>query len=126
MKTGTITSCEFRKEFQSKYGVIYYHRITLNNGDVGEIGTKQKNPEKLMPGKVLTYEFTPADNPSWPGKIKEVQPETAPQAAAEREQREQHIAKAVALKAAVDLVAAGKVDISLILQTADKFLTWLK
>lgn len=36
-------------------GQVYYHEIELDNGDSGQIGSKEKMPAKLNPGSELTY-----------------------------------------------------------------------
>lgn len=56
-----IKSIEFKREWQSSNGVIYYHDIAFENGDKGQIGTKTKLPEKLAVGQSLDYEITTDD-----------------------------------------------------------------
>lgn len=55
-KTAKITRTIFKNEWANpKGGSVYYHDIELDNGDKGSIGSKEKEPEKLNPGKEITY-----------------------------------------------------------------------
>jgi hypothetical protein len=115
MKTAKITKCDFNREWTGSNGTIYYHSIELDNDDYGDIGTKEKLPAKLSPGSEVTYEIT-ADG-EFKGKkkfkIKLVSNwnggngggSSAPRtyAAPQSKEKDEAIARAVALKAAVDL-----------------------
>lgn len=57
-KTSIITSCLFNREWAGQNGTVYFHTITLENGDTGSIGTKEKLPAKLAVGQELTYEIS--------------------------------------------------------------------
>lgn len=50
-----IKSSKFVSEWAGQNGIVYYHEIELDNGDKGQIGTKEKNPDKLNVGQELTY-----------------------------------------------------------------------
>lgn len=54
-KTSKIKSCRFVSEWTGQNGVVYYHEIELDNGDKGQIGTKERMPDKLNIGSELTY-----------------------------------------------------------------------
>lgn len=56
-----IKSIEFKNEWTGANGTVYYHAITFENGDSGQIGAKSKLPEKLQVGKSLDYEITTDD-----------------------------------------------------------------
>jgi hypothetical protein len=118
MKTAKITKCDFNREWTGSNGTIYYHSIELDNDDYGDIGTKEKLPAKLSPGAEITYEIT-ADG-EFKGKkkfkIKLVSNwnggngggSSAPRTYAPAQQfngpnKDEAIARAVALKAAVDM-----------------------
>lgn len=67
-----ITRTVFVSEWTNPQGgQVYYHTIELDNGDSGQIGSKEKMPSKLNPGSELTYtiESTARGN-----KIKAVMP----------------------------------------------------
>lgn len=57
MKTSKVTECVFSNTSSTKFGVYHYHKLTFENGDFGNIGTKEQNPDKISVGKVLTYEI---------------------------------------------------------------------
>src|SRR5688572_32150617 len=54
-KKSKIKSCRFVSEWAGQNGIVYYHEIELENNDKGQIGTKDKNPDKLNVGQELTY-----------------------------------------------------------------------
>lgn len=54
-KKSKIKSYRFVSEWQGEKGIVYYHEIELENGDKGQIGTKEKNPDKLAVGQELSY-----------------------------------------------------------------------
>ena len=58
MKTSAVIECTFSNSSETKFGIYHYHRLKFENGDFGNIGTKEVNPEKISVGKVLTYEIT--------------------------------------------------------------------
>lgn len=57
MKTSKIQHINFTREYAGQNGTVYYHDITLENGDSGSIGAKSKLPEKLAVGSELNYEI---------------------------------------------------------------------
>jgi hypothetical protein len=71
-KTAKITRTTFVSEWKSPQGTqVYYHTIELDNGDSGQIGSKEKMPAKLNPGSELTYTI---ESTSRGNKIKAVVP----------------------------------------------------
>lgn len=54
-KKSKIKSCRFVSEWAGQNGIVYYHEIELDNGDKGQIGTKDKMPDKIQVGQELTY-----------------------------------------------------------------------
>ncbi len=108
-KTSKIKSSKFLKEWQGEKGIIYYHEIELDNGDHGQIGTKERLPDKLNVGQELTYTI---ESSSYGNKIKAVSAGSGsgfrggkPQ----RDPKEQMISFATAYTK--DLIVAGKIDI---------------
>lgn len=73
MKTSKIKSCKFLKSYTSKFGEMYSHLITFENGDSGEISAKSEMPDKFSAGREMSYEITPNPNPKYSPKIKAVQ-----------------------------------------------------
>lgn len=112
-KTAKITRTTFKNVWNNpKGGQVFYHEIELDNGDKGQIGCKDQMPEKINPGKELTYTIEVNEKGS---KIKAVIPaqqnagnwpkggRTAP------EPRVQMISFAMAYTK--DLVVAGKLEL---------------
>lgn len=60
MAKSKIKSIEFKSEWANpKGGVVYYHEIEFENGDNGQIGTKEKNSLKV--GDEFEYTLTATD-----------------------------------------------------------------
>jgi hypothetical protein len=58
MKQSLITNCRFTSVWQNpKGGVVYYHELTMQNGDVGSVGTVDKLPKKIEIGTEISYEI---------------------------------------------------------------------
>lgn len=56
-KTSKVTSCIYTSEWKhpSSSAVTYYHKLTLENGDVLDCGTTIKDHPKIAEGRTLTY-----------------------------------------------------------------------
>jgi hypothetical protein len=55
-KTAQITKCEFTGDWKAPNGdMIHYHQITLNNGDIGAVGTAEKYAPKIAAGATINY-----------------------------------------------------------------------
>jgi hypothetical protein len=71
-KTAKITRTTFKNVWTNPQGgQIFYHDIELDNGDKGNIGSKEQMPAKLNPGNELTYTIEVTDKGT---KIKAVTP----------------------------------------------------
>lgn len=60
MKTGTITKCKFTSEWKAPApanSILYYHELTMDNGDVGNVATIEKYSDKIKEGAVIEYEI---------------------------------------------------------------------
>ena len=56
MKTGIIVNCELTGEWPNPNGAtVYYHRLTLDNGDVGNVGVMEKYSPKIKNGNLIQY-----------------------------------------------------------------------
>lgn len=105
-KTSKIKSCRFVSEWPGPSGIVFYHEIQLENGDLGQIGTKEKNPDKLAVGQELTYII---ESTSRGNKIKAVSAAGGGfKGKPQRDPKEQMISFATAYTK--DLVVAGKVE----------------
>lgn len=67
MITAKVKSIEGVKPFESRNGMIYYHKLVMDNGDVGEIGKKKNNAYQI--GDEITYTI---DATEYGNKFKEV------------------------------------------------------
>lgn len=105
-KRAKITRTIFVSEWSGPNGQIYYHEIELDNGDKGQIGSKEKMPDKLNPGNVLTYTIETTTRGS---KIKAVMEGKFTGKKIFQDPRAQFIGFVHAY--AKDLVVAGKVEL---------------
>lgn len=117
-KTAKIVKSEFRNEWANpKGGVIYFHSLEMDNGDIGQIGTKDRNTDKISVGSELTYTI---EN----GRIKAVSKPFVKGGGFKAEPFE-HKAAGYAMAYAKDLVVSGNVEIAQLIGTADKIYNWL-
>lgn len=117
-KTAKIIKSEFRNEWANpKGGVIYFHSLEMDNGDVGQIGTKERNPDKINKGQELTYTL---EN----GRFK-VTPKPFVKGGGFKSEPFEHKAAGYAMAYAKDLVVSGNVEIAQLIGTADKIYNWL-
>lgn len=54
-KKSKVVSCDFTKEYDGKFGKVYYHVIKFENGDVGEAGFKSMSNDYFTPNRVVDY-----------------------------------------------------------------------
>lgn len=120
MKTGKVTSCVFSREWDGPSGKIYYHNITLDNGDDGSVGTKEKMPSKICTGAEIYYSIE--SKGQFKGKTQysiklEKAPDQVPNkyaptkyssGSASNSNQQESIARSVALKAAIDAIGVGE------------------
>lgn len=67
--TSKISRTVFKNEWSGQNGTVFYHEVELENGDKGQIGCKDKEPDWLNPGKELIYTIEKTDKGN---KIKRV------------------------------------------------------
>lgn len=124
-KTAKVVSFEFKREWANpKGGSIYYHDVTLSNGEVVSIGKRKKND--IQVGVEVTYFIDDA------GKFKLVQPQFTPKqgGGAYKAEPFEHKAAGFALSYAKDVVLSGvsqsdkDIEQSLF-DLADKMYYWL-
>ena len=108
-KTAKITKTYPPKPWNGQNGTIYFRAIELDNGDKGQIGTKEENPSWLAVGQELTYtiEINESGN-----KIKKVQKKEGFNKSFGRSPEERkEIVRQSSLKAAIEYYAAfGRPD----------------
>ena len=71
MKTSTVTELSPQPSFESAYGTLFPFNIRLNNGDVGQVNTKDQGGGKFAVGTTINYDITKGQ---FGMKIKLVQP----------------------------------------------------
>lgn len=131
MKTAKITACTFVREWTSANGTIYYHDITLDNGDSGSVGTKEKNSSKIAVGETVTYNI---EEKEFNGRKSYNIKLTAPAPTFSKggggysnPGNQQEIRKSVALNNAVQFLKDQKgAKAQDVLVTAEVFLKWLE
>jgi|688.fasta_scaffold137085_4 hypothetical protein len=56
MKTGVITKTHITGEWINPSGkTVYYHQLTIDNGDIGSIGVMERYPNKISTGTFIQY-----------------------------------------------------------------------
>jgi hypothetical protein len=56
MKISKVVKCLFTNEWVNPANkIVYYHQITLENGDVGTVGSMEKYPSKITEGAKIQY-----------------------------------------------------------------------
>ena len=131
MKTAKITACTFVREWTGATGTIYYHDITLDNGDSGSVGTKEKNSSKIAVGETVTYNI---EEKEFNGRKSYNIKLTAPAPTFSKggggysnPGNQQEIRKSVALNNAVQFLKDQKgAKAQDVLVTAEVFLKWLE
>jgi len=58
-KFGKVVSCEFTTEWLNPMNkkLLYYHDVTIDNGDAGSCGTIEKNSYRIKKGSYIEYEI---------------------------------------------------------------------
>ena len=122
-KTSVIKSCVFTKEFKGDNGSVFYHNLTMENGDSGSIGAKEQNPPKLAVGQELTYTIETTERGN---KIKAVsnKPKFGGGSGRPSEPIELKMAT-FSLSYAKDIVVSGKIETDKMFALADKMYEWI-
>ena len=56
MKTGIIEKCSITGEWTNPMGkTVYYHQLTIDNGDIGSVGVMDRYPNKISTGTFIQY-----------------------------------------------------------------------
>lgn len=125
-KTSKVSKIEFKQEWKGQNGTVFYHNIWFENGDIGQVGTKEKLPAKLAVGTEITYDIQTDERGS---KIKVVQnkPQFGGKSFGKSPEEQKQIIKQSSLKAAIDYHTAfgGAKSQMDILETANLFTEWV-
>tara|TARA_R100000329_G_C7483706_1_gene170390 strand:+ start:100 stop:510 length:411 start_codon:yes stop_codon:yes gene_type:complete len=122
IKKGVVTQAQANGTWEGKFGVMYKHEITFDNGDSGEYSSKSQDQTKFVVGQETEYEFIDGKFP----KIKPVntfqQGNFTPKA---KDDVQEYIVKQSSLKCATDFVIANGGDVKSIIDTAEIFTNWV-
>jgi len=126
-KTSKVKNIEFKQEWKGQNGSVFYHNLWLENGDIGQIGSKEKLPAKLAIGSEITYNIETDERGS---KIKLVtqKPQFGGGGGYKKSPEDQKmIVKQSSLKAAIDYHVAfgGAKSQQDIINTAELFTEWV-
>ena len=103
MSTSKVTKAEFNREWESSYGMLYYHDIEFEDGTKGQYPSKKKDQTKFVVGQTAEYETE--DKGKWI-KIKPVKQEFG---GGRRKVNVKSIHGSEAVYMAADLVASGSI-----------------
>jgi len=128
MKTAKVDLVTFKKDFTSQYGTFYSFEVKFNNGDTGFYNSKTKDQSKFIVGVEAEYELETKTNDK--GSFNLVKPVVAQKSfgggfkAAPK--NENIIIAQSSIKASVELICVGKIDIKDLFTTAEKIMIWVK
>lgn len=125
MKSAKVTSVTYKKSFNGKNGELHVFSVAFDNGDNGEY-LDGKNPQSyFIAGQTAQYIIEPRDG--YPSNIKKAA------SASSRPSRPTDnpevfkfdkalIVAQASIKAAVELIVNGKIDVSQLQASADKIM----
>lgn len=105
-KKARILECKFIKEWTGEKGTVFYHDLKLDNNDHGQIGTKDRMPDKIAVGQELTYTI---EETSYGNKIKAVGQSTGGFKGKQQDPKTNMIS--FSMSYCKDLIVGGKLDI---------------
>lgn len=117
MKTSKLRYVSIPKEWKGDKGTFYFFDIELENGDKGNIGSKDQSPSFLKVGESLDYELKETDKGN---KIKRVSQQPFNKGGGYKPDTV-GITVGACLNNAVSLVSAGKIESKDVEKTA----SWL-
>ncbi|MCK5605316.1 hypothetical protein KAR91_25715 [Candidatus Pacearchaeota archaeon] len=122
-----IISVEFKKEYTTKFGVLYLHKITYGEGDSGFYSSKKKEQTKFVVGQETEFDIEKQmgqNNKSW-DKIKPIMANQGFSNQGRAQQREQNKYSGFAMAYAKDLVVSGKIEIEQMYAEAQCMIDWM-
>ncbi len=129
MKTAKVDVVTFKKEFTSQYGTLYTFEVKLDNGDSGLYNSKTKEQSKFVVGTEVEYEIETKSNDR--GSWNVIKPVAAQKSfgggfGKSAPKNENSIIAQSSIKASVELICAGKVEVKDLFATAEKIMNWVK
>jgi hypothetical protein len=120
----TIKKVQFNKEYESKFGTLYSHKVWYDD-KMGFYSSKSKDQNKFMAGQEA--EFTEETRQTKQGEMLIIKPLTQTRNSnfGRALKREQSKYSGFAMAYAKDLVVAGTIRLDQMFATADKMFTWM-
>lgn len=127
IKSAKVTQATANGTWESKYGLMYRHEISFDNGDIGEYSSKSANQDKFLVGQETSYE---AHTREYNGKhyltVKPVQQDKPMGGGFKKDpQTEKRITRMNVLQRAVDMYLHERIDQEEILVYAEMFEKWV-
>jgi|TARA_R110000751_G_scaffold78796_1_gene159011 hypothetical protein len=123
-KKSKVTSVQANGTWDGKFGTMYKHEITFENGDCGEYSSKAKDQQKFIIGQEAEYTYTDGQYP----KVKPifVQSGGGNWKPNDNPERQLMIVKQSSLKVASDLcISEGKTDLKIVFAKAKMIVDWV-
>ena len=112
IKKGVVTQAQANGTWEGKFGLMYKHEITFDNGDSGEYSSKSQDQTKFIDGKFP--------------KIKPVNTfQQGNFTTKAKDDVQEYIVKQSSLKCATDFIIANGGDVKSIIDTAEIFTNWV-
>jgi hypothetical protein len=121
-KKSIVRTAIFKKSGNGQYGEWHSFEITFDNGDKGDYMSKTNPQEKFKEGVEVEYTIEKKENGNYTNYV--VKPIVKDQFQ-QGKGNPAYEHKRVALKCAVDLASAGKIELKDIATYSDNFLTFL-
>lgn len=130
IKHSTVKSVKYQREYSGKYGTIYIHDITFEDGNTGEYHGKEKILAKFIEGREYDYTIEAVTNGTHTSnRIKRTDtynPNQSNMNYQDDPKKQLRIVKLVALECALEYAEINLVeDKALINAAVMKFLTWI-
>lgn len=119
-KNSVVKSVQPSGTWDGKFGLMYKFEITMDNGDVGQYMSKQKDQTKFRVGMSTDYEYHGGDFP----KIKPVNTFNQSTPPKKNDAVQEMIVKQSSLKAAVDF-CDDNCSIEDVIDNAEIFYKWV-
>jgi hypothetical protein len=111
------------KKFDGQYGTTYYIKVMLD-GHSKPVEIGKKTPDAIKVGDVMYGEVIPTEYQT--DKFKGERKPFTPGVKQEDPAKQDSIIKQSSMKAAVDLVVAGKIELGDLYTRADAIVAWVK
>ena len=111
------------KKYEGQYGTTYYIKVMLE-GHTKPVEIGKKTPDAIKVGDELYGEVIPTEYQT--DKFKAERKPFSPGAKQEDPAKQDSIIRQSSMKAAIDLVVSGKIELSNLYVQADEIVAWVK